>query len=157
MSGPGSTTMPVMVVLGTGAVETVVKVSVRSVPGVPVSAASSSAPSACALIALPSTCSVMVEAPGSGLVKNSHAPVSSDAMTIVAGIKAPVESVAKKVLLVSGLGSIAREKVIFGRCVTPTSPAPIIGVNAAIVSGGSAGSVRSSVSVVVLPAASVVV
>ncbi len=41
-SGPGSTTMPVMRGAGHDAVLTVVKVSVRSLPGVPVPAASSS-------------------------------------------------------------------------------------------------------------------
>ena len=71
-SGPGSATMPESVVPGTAAVLTVVNVVVSVLPGVPLPAASSRLPSA-ALIVEPSTVSVIVEAPGRGLVKNSQA------------------------------------------------------------------------------------
>jgi hypothetical protein len=92
-SGPVSTTLPVMVVPGTAAVLTVVKLSERSLPGVPFSAASSSVPSL-PLIFSPCTCSVTVEPPGMALLKNSQAAVASAVGTMVADSTEPVESVA---------------------------------------------------------------
>jgi hypothetical protein len=86
-----------MVVFGTDAVETVVNVSVRSVPGVPVPAASSNDPSV-PLMSSPSTCKVMVEAPGNWLVNSNQAPSTLPELsvtgTMVAATTAPVESVA---------------------------------------------------------------
>ena len=57
---------------GTVAWLTVVNVAVSLLPGVPLPAASSRVPSA-ALIVEPSTVRVIVEAPGTGSVKNSQA------------------------------------------------------------------------------------
>ena len=93
LSGPGSATIPESVVPGNAAVLTVVNCCVSLLPGVPSSAASSRLPSA-ALIVEPSTVIVIVEAPGIGLVKNSHAKVPSSDGTTVAGMTAPVVSVA---------------------------------------------------------------
>jgi hypothetical protein len=158
LSGPGSTTIPLTVVPGTEAVLTVVKVSVKVLPGVPVPAASSNEPSV-PFIWWPSTCSVTVEAPGRAWVKRSHAPISlpevSVVGTMVAGTTAPVESVAKKLEFVSVEASTGREKMIFGRYVTPTSVAAFAGVTLAIVSVGNVARETLRVSLAVLPAASV--
>jgi hypothetical protein len=67
------------------------------------------------LISAPSTCSVTVDAPGIGLLKNSHAAVASAVGAMVAGITVPVVSVAKKLMLVSVDTSTGRENVTFGR------------------------------------------
>ena len=69
--------MPVIVVPGTGVLATVVKLSLIELPGVPTSAASSSAPPATAVISCPITCSVTIDDPGHVPVGNSHAPVPS--------------------------------------------------------------------------------
>ena len=58
--------MPLIVVPATPVVLTVVKLSDKSLPAVPVPAASSSAPSAAPLISSPSTCSVIVTRPAAG-------------------------------------------------------------------------------------------
>src|SRR5262249_13082375 len=109
--------MPDSVGPGSAAMLTVVNVLGSLLPGGPVIARSSRLPSA-ALMAEPSTVSVMTEAPGSGLVKNSQANVPSDDGTMVAGRTAPLGSEAKKSALVSVAGSMVRENVTFGRKVT---------------------------------------
>src|SRR5262249_7139578 len=133
---------------------TVVKVSVRSLPA-PVPAASSRVLSAAARIVSPSTCSVIVSAPGIGPLKNRYAAVLLLASTIEAGSTAPVESVAKNLAAVTVLGLTARENVTSGRNVTPTSVAFVAGVTLVTVSGGNAGNTTCSVLTVVSPAASV--
>ena len=67
-------------------------------------------------IVTPPTCTglsranLLVEAPGIGLVKNSQAKVPSSLTTIRAGSFAPVVSVAKKLVPLRDVRSIAREK-----------------------------------------------
>src|SRR5262245_35425156 len=97
-SGPGSATAPESDVPGRFARLTVVNRKVSLLPGVPLPAASSRAPSAARMLE-PSTVTVIVEPPVIGLVKNNQANVPSLAGTIVAGNFVPVVSVAKKLLL----------------------------------------------------------
>src|SRR5262249_17432709 len=103
----------------------------------------------------------MVDAPGNGLANSSQAPSTVPAPSVIGttapGTTAPVESVAKKLELVSVAGLTARENITCGREGTPTLPTALVGVRLAIVSNGRCGSERLSVSLVVLPAASVAV
>ena len=97
---------------GVDAVLTVENCCAKSLPAVPVPAASSSEPSA-PWIRLPSTCNVIVDAPGIWFANSNQAPSTfpeaSFMGTTVPGTSAPDESVAKKLELVSVLGLTARE------------------------------------------------
>src|SRR5436190_11747693 len=76
---------------------------------------------------------------------------------MLAGSFAPVESVAKKLLVLSVAGLMAREKVIFGRYVVPTSLESASGVYAEIASGMALTRLTLIVDAVLLPAASTAV
>ena len=82
-SGPGSTTRPTILVPVMGALLTVVNVTCAVPPETPLPSPSRKAPSAAARIADPTTWTVILAPPGSGLVGNSQAYVPSAAATIV--------------------------------------------------------------------------
>ena len=93
-STPGSTTLPTSVVPVTTVELTVLKLPSAMPPGAPSASASRKAPSAAARILLPSTCRVMRDPPGIGLLKNSQAYVPSPEGTMVAANLAPSGPVA---------------------------------------------------------------
>src|SRR5260221_7898240 len=128
-SGPGSATIPLITVPVTPVVLTVVKVEVwLEPPAAPVPAASRNAPSAAARIDRPTMCIVIADEPGSWVGNNKYAYEPSCAGAIVAATGLPAASAAKKVDDVSVNGLTAREKLIRGRYVTPTSTWPSVGV-----------------------------
>ena len=99
---------------------------------------------------------MIVEAPGIGEAKNSHANEPSLAGTMVAASFSPAVLVAKKLFALSVVGSTARVKKTCGRNVTPTSSEPFCGVTAVMPNGIGAARFTVRSSVVTCPAASVV-